>query len=63
MRAAVAALAVIVVGTAVITGPAVKPTRAILDVVASTYTTAQSTNNAADYVITATNGGGSDSDR
>ena len=42
MRAAVAALAVIVVGTAVVTGPAVRPTRAILDVVASTYTTAQS---------------------
>jgi LCP family protein required for cell wall assembly len=42
LRAAVAALAVIVVGTAVITGPAVKPTRAILDLAATTYTAAQS---------------------
>ena len=42
LRAAVAALAVIVVGTAVITGPAVRPTRAILDLAAATYTTAQS---------------------
>jgi polyisoprenyl-teichoic acid--peptidoglycan teichoic acid transferase len=42
LRAAVAALAVIVVGTAVITGPAVKPTRAILDLAAATYTTEQS---------------------
>jgi LCP family protein required for cell wall assembly len=42
LRAAVAGLAVIVVGTAVITGPAVKPTRAILDLAAATYTTAQS---------------------
>jgi LCP family protein required for cell wall assembly len=42
LRGTAAALAVIVVGTAVITGPAVKPARAILDLAASTYTAAQS---------------------
>jgi LCP family protein required for cell wall assembly len=42
LRAAAAGLAVVVVGTAVITGPAVKPTRAILDLAATTYTAAQS---------------------
>ncbi|MEX2010826.1 MAG: LCP family protein [Chloroflexota bacterium] len=42
LRATVAALAVIVAGSAIITGPAVKPARAILDLAASTYTAAQS---------------------
>jgi LCP family protein required for cell wall assembly len=42
LRAVVAGLAVIVVGTAVVTGPAVKPTRAILDLGLATYTAAQS---------------------
>jgi LCP family protein required for cell wall assembly len=42
LRVAVAALAVIVAGSAIVTGPAVKPARAILDLAASTYTAAQS---------------------
>src|SRR5688572_13843981 len=42
LRATVAALAVVIAGSAIITGPAVAPARAILDLAASTYTTAQS---------------------
>jgi len=42
LRGAAAALAVVVAGTAIITGPAVEPARAILDLAATTYTAAQS---------------------
>jgi len=41
-RGVAATLAVVVAGSAIITGPAVEPARAILDLAATTYTTAQS---------------------